>query len=170
MPRWSPDGKYISFLSSRHEAKDKTQVWLMNRQGGEAYPLTKLKNNISQYLWSPDAKKLLLVVRDQINRPDSMKDKPAKPIVIDRFHFKQDGSGYLEHWEFMREKLTSLPVEEVKPKPLLSGRELIAAGYKPGPRFKEILREIEDAQLEGSISSVDEALRMVREKFGAPGN
>lgn len=80
------------------------------------------------------------------------------------------GSGYLEHWEFMREKLTSLPVEEVKPKPLLSGRELIAAGYKPGPRFKEILREIEDAQLEGSISSVDEALRMVREKFGAPGN
>jgi poly(A) polymerase len=78
------------------------------------------------------------------------------------------GSGYLEHWEFMREKLRSLPEEEVKPKPLLSGRELIAAGYKPGPRFKEILREIEDAQLEGSISSVDQALRMVRERFGAP--
>jgi dipeptidyl aminopeptidase/acylaminoacyl peptidase len=97
MPRWSPDGKYISFLSSRYEAKEKTQVWLMNRQGGEAYPLTKLKSNISQYVWSPDSKKLVLVIHDQVIRPDSLKDKPAQPIVIDRFHFKEDGSGYLEH-------------------------------------------------------------------------
>lgn len=80
------------------------------------------------------------------------------------------GSGYLEHWEFMREKLHSLPDEVVKPKPLLSGRELIAAGYRPGPRFKEMLLEVEDAQLEGRIATPEEALRLVREKFGEAGD
>jgi dipeptidyl aminopeptidase/acylaminoacyl peptidase len=96
-PKWSPDGKYISFLSSRYEAKEKAQVWLMNRQGGEAYQLTKLKSSISYYAWSPDGKKLVLVVRDQKIRPDSLKEKPEKPIVINRYHFKEDGDGYLEH-------------------------------------------------------------------------
>jgi poly(A) polymerase len=80
------------------------------------------------------------------------------------------GSGYLEHWEFMREKLRTLPDEVVKPKPLLSGRELIAAGYRPGPRFKEMLREVEDSQLEGRIATPEEALQMVREKFREAGD
>lgn len=97
LPKWSPDGKYISFLSSRHEAKEKAQVWLLNRQGGEAWQLTKLRSSISHYAWSPDAKKLVLVIRDQVIRPDSLKDKPEKPIVINRYHFKEDGDGYLDH-------------------------------------------------------------------------
>lgn len=95
--RWSPDGKFISFLSSRHEANEKSQVWLLNRMGGEAYQLTKLKSSISDYVWSPDGKKLILVVKDQTIRPDSLKERPQKPIVINRYHFKQDGDGYLEH-------------------------------------------------------------------------
>ena len=49
---------------------------------------------------------------------------------------------------------------------LITGRELIAAGYLPGERFKEMLRAVEDAQLEGTIASADEALRLVRERFG----
>jgi len=76
------------------------------------------------------------------------------------------GSGFLEHWEFMREMLRTLPEETVRPKPLITGKELIAAGYRPGPRFKEMLREVEDAQLEGKIGSEGEALRLVRERFG----
>jgi poly(A) polymerase len=76
------------------------------------------------------------------------------------------GSGFLEHWEFMREKFRSLPEEIVRPKPLITGRELIAAGYKTGPRFKEMLREAEDAQLEGKITSAEQALQLVRERFG----
>jgi len=95
-PKWSPDNKWLSFISSRGKAKEKSQVWLLDRRGGEAKQLTKLKSGISDYEWSPDGKKLLLVIRDQVVRPDSMKDKPAKPIVIDRYHFKSDGSGYLE--------------------------------------------------------------------------
>ena len=77
------------------------------------------------------------------------------------------GSGYLENWEFMREKMQTLPLETVKPQPLITGRELIAAGYRPGPKFKEMLREVEDAQLEGKIATAEEALRMVEENFGS---
>jgi poly(A) polymerase len=76
------------------------------------------------------------------------------------------GSRNLEHWEFVRERWTAMPEEAVRPKPLITGRELIAAGYKPGAGFKEMLRAVEDAQLEGTIGTEEEALRLVRERFG----
>ena len=96
-PQWSPDGKWLSFLSSRAEAKEKAQLWVLDRRGGEARQLTEFKVSISDYKWSPDAKRILLVIQDQELKPDSMKDLPAKPVVIDRYHFKEDINGYLEH-------------------------------------------------------------------------
>jgi poly(A) polymerase len=75
------------------------------------------------------------------------------------------GSGYLEHWEFVREQLKSIPEEAVKPRPLITGRELIAAGYTPGAQFQEMLRAAEDAQLEGTITTEEDALKLVRERF-----
>jgi len=77
------------------------------------------------------------------------------------------GSGFLENWDFMQEKMQTLSLETVRPRPLITGRELIAAGYKPGPGFKEILREVEDAQLEGKIATDDEAMQLVRVRFGS---
>jgi poly(A) polymerase len=74
-------------------------------------------------------------------------------------------SGNLDHWEFVRERWQAMPEETLRPKPLITGRELIAAGYKPGAGFKEMLRAVEDAQLEGAIGSEDEAMRLVRERF-----
>jgi len=71
----------------------------------------------------------------------------------------------LGHWEFVRGRYEAMPEEAVRPKPLLTGRELIAAGYVPGARFKEMLRAVEDAQLEGTIGTADEALKLVRERF-----
>lgn len=73
----------------------------------------------------------------------------------------------LDIYNFVRERYHSIPQEEVRPTPLLTGRELIAAGYQPGPQFKEMLQAIEDAQLEGLICSPEEALALVRERFGA---
>ena len=75
------------------------------------------------------------------------------------------GSGNLEHWEFVRERWESMPEETVRPLPLITGRELITAGYQPGAGFKEMLRVVEDAQLEGAIGTADEALGLVRERF-----
>jgi poly(A) polymerase len=77
--------------------------------------------------------------------------------------------GNLDIWEFVRERYQALPEEEVRPRPLLTGRELIAAGYRPGPQFKEMLQGAEDAQLEGLITTGDEAMALVRERFGGPG-
>jgi hypothetical protein len=53
----------------------------------------------------------------------------------------------------------------VRPKPLMNGGDLIAAGYAPGPLFKEILTAVEDAQLDGRLASREEALRFVQELF-----
>jgi poly(A) polymerase len=58
-----------------------------------------------------------------------------------------------------------MPEDAVRPQPLVTGRELIAAGYKPGAGFKEMLRAIEDAQLEGTIETADEAMQLVKERF-----
>jgi putative nucleotidyltransferase with HDIG domain len=73
--------------------------------------------------------------------------------------------GGLENYDFVRRKQQEVPPEQLKPAPLLTGRELIAAGYKPGPMFGIVLSEIEDAQLEGKISTAEEALEMARKKL-----
>jgi poly(A) polymerase len=75
------------------------------------------------------------------------------------------GSGNLDHWEFVRERWQAMPEEAVRPKPLITGRELIAAGYKPGAAFKQMLRAVEDAQLEGTIATEEEALRLVNARW-----
>ncbi len=74
----------------------------------------------------------------------------------------------LEIWNFVRERYESTPEEAVRPHPLLTGRELIAAGYAPGPAFKEILNTVEEAQLEATVSTPEEAMALVRERFGLP--
>jgi poly(A) polymerase len=73
--------------------------------------------------------------------------------------------GDLGTYEFAQEKLAAIPPEKMRPSPLVTGDDLIAAGYAPGPRFKEILNAVEDAQLEGRLSSRDAALAFVRSEF-----
>lgn len=98
-PRWSPDGKYLSFTSSRPGKAKGSQVWLLPRAGGEAMQLTDVKGRLQGYEWSPDSSKLALIVGDP--DPDAEtgdappKPKTPKPIVIDRYKFKQDVQGYL---------------------------------------------------------------------------
>jgi dipeptidyl aminopeptidase/acylaminoacyl peptidase len=98
-PRWSPDGRYLAFLSSREDAREVDQVWLLNRTGGEAERITNLPGGVSDYAWSPDCKRLALIAPDP--DPDSATVTPDTsqrthpPIVIDRFQFKADETGYL---------------------------------------------------------------------------
>ena len=77
----------------------------------------------------------------------------------------ESSHGDLTTYRFTREKIASMPPEAVRPRPLVSGDDLIAAGYAPGPRFKEILVAVEDRQLEGILHSGDEAMEFVRKEF-----
>jgi len=72
-------------------------------------------------------------------------------------------SGDLRPYEFCRRKLAELGPEQISPPPLLNGRDLIALGLPPGPRFKEILRAVEEAQLEGRLRNREDALAWVQQ-------
>src|SRR6185436_2708764 len=104
LPRWSPDNRYLAFLTARGDEaqkKEGAQVWLLNRAGGEVQPLTQIKGGVSDFAWSPDSKSLVLVVddpdpNDETEKKEGWKRKTAPPIVIDRYHFKQDRDGFLQ--------------------------------------------------------------------------
>jgi poly(A) polymerase len=71
----------------------------------------------------------------------------------------------LRLYDFTRQKIAELPAQALRPKPLISGDDLIAAGYSPGPLFKQMLGALEDEQLEGRLRTNAEAMRFVRQKF-----
>jgi dipeptidyl aminopeptidase/acylaminoacyl peptidase len=95
-PLWSPDGRWLAFLSARADKEKGSQVWLLPRAGGEAAQLTHVEGSVSDYAWSPDAKRLVLLVAPRENEPkkEGAASKTPKPIVIDRYRFKQDMQGY----------------------------------------------------------------------------
>jgi len=78
--------------------------------------------------------------------------------------------GHLDNYEFVLRFLAETPPEQVRPPRLLTGEDLIALGFRPGPPFKAILEAIEEAQLNGKIGTREEAVRLVRESFSPPLN
>ncbi|MFA5910423.1 MAG: S9 family peptidase [Vicinamibacterales bacterium] len=103
-PRWSPDNKYLAFVASRgneDEKKKGGQIWLLNRSGGEAQRVSDFKGGVSDIQWSPDSTRIAFVASDEdpADEPEKMdgwKRKTEPPIVIDRYHFKEDRRGYLK--------------------------------------------------------------------------
>lgn len=73
--------------------------------------------------------------------------------------------GNLESYNFVKDKLASIPPEVMRPAPLVTGADLIAAGYEPGPRFRQILEAVEDGQLENRLKSQEEGMEFVRREF-----
>jgi dipeptidyl aminopeptidase/acylaminoacyl peptidase len=127
--RWSPDGKFLAFLSSRNQGKG--QVWLLNRLGGEAVKLTETVQGVNDFEWSPDSTRLVLLLQDpkpedieSAKDKDKDKEKPAAkpktppPYVIDRLQFKEDVVGYLDH---RRDHLYAFDVASKKTTQLTSG-------------------------------------------------
>ncbi len=113
-PRWSPDGRSLAFLSGRGDEEGADQLWLLPRAGGEAERVTEIKAGISDYAWSPMGDRLVLVIEDgdsvETSRlfpdtvippqeapapADTASPKTRPPLVIDRYYFKEDYSGYV---------------------------------------------------------------------------
>jgi len=94
-PQWSPDGRQLAFLADRGEEDAETQVWVMPAFGGEARRLTEFPGGVEDYAWSPDGKRLAIIARDPERAAGEPKPKNPPPIVIDRYWFKEDVTGYL---------------------------------------------------------------------------
>jgi dipeptidyl aminopeptidase/acylaminoacyl peptidase len=129
-PLFSPDGRYIAFLSKRDPKTLHDQVWLLAREGGEAQRLTDLKGGVTDYQFSADGTRLVVVADDpdpeeiaeaEANNNDDDEDTPhiKKPIVIDRFQFKLDETGFLRT---ERSHLYLVDIATRKTEPLTAGR------------------------------------------------
>ena len=103
-PRWNPSGSTLAFLGKRgDDKKAKSQVWLLDRRGGEAQQYTSVKQGVKGFAWAPDGKSMVLSIQDpkpedkddEKADKDNGKEKP-KPWVIDRLQFKADYVGYLD--------------------------------------------------------------------------
>ncbi len=178
-PRWSPDGKYLSFTSSRAGAAKGNQVWLLDRNGGEAVQLTDVKGRLQSYEWSPDAKRLALVIGDADPEAEEAakatesggKAKAPKPIVLDRYKFKQDVQGYLRSG---RNSFVYLFDIETKKLERLTGGKVDEAGpvWSPdGTRLAFLSNRAPDPDREPSLQLfVVEAKATATEKAITPAN
>ncbi|NBT09373.1 MAG: S9 family peptidase, partial [Chitinophagia bacterium] len=92
----SPDGKYISFLAAGKEEEEGSQLYLMDRRGGEPIQVTHIKGEMESYQWFKDGKHLIFTIKDY-NYADTAKSKNRKPYEIDRYRFKADYEGYLDN-------------------------------------------------------------------------
>jgi poly(A) polymerase len=123
-----------------------------------------------------DTRQILALIENHMRFADAPKMKAS---TLKRFFRLEDfdehlalhrmdclaAHGNLDIWNFVRERYQSIPEEAVRPRPLLTGRELIAEGYVPGAQFKQMLDTVEDAQLEGNITTEAEALALVKARF-----
>jgi poly(A) polymerase len=123
-----------------------------------------------------DTEQIVALVANHMRFADlqKMKESTFKRFVrLDQFneHLEMHridclaSHGHLDLYDYTREKVASMPPEAVRPKPLITGRDLIEAGYKPGPKFTDILAAVEDGQLEGWLRDSEEAMQFVKKKF-----
>jgi len=123
-----------------------------------------------------DAKQILSLVDNHMRfgHVDRMKEATFKRFVrMPRFdeHLELhridclSSHGDVSLYDYTREKIAAMPAEAMRPAPLITGDDLIAAGYAPGPRFKEILATVEDGQLEGRLRTREDAMDLVAHQF-----
>jgi dipeptidyl aminopeptidase/acylaminoacyl peptidase len=114
-PRYAPNGKFLLFLSSRTDAHGHDQLWRLPRAGGEADKITDLPGGVDDFAIAPDSDHVAVVAPD----PDPADTaRTPRPIVIDRYQFKEDGEGYLTS---RRRRLYLLSLADRKPARLTTG-------------------------------------------------
>ncbi len=123
-PRWSPDGRFLAFLSSR---SGKNQIWLFNSQGGEPFQLTQIQSDIEDFIWSPDSSMIAFLAKDPKIKEKREKEEDEKEkgtedkeegereeiIVVNRLQHKRDGEGYLDN-RYTHLWLVSIPSGETR--------------------------------------------------------
>ena len=100
-PKWSPDNRYLGFIAAKGEdAEAKSQVWILDRRGGDSRQYTHVDQGVKDFSWSPDGQKMLLLIRDktasELAAENTEGEPKPLPYVIDRLQFKRDGVPYLD--------------------------------------------------------------------------
>jgi dipeptidyl aminopeptidase/acylaminoacyl peptidase len=93
LPKWSPDGKWLAYLSDTG-SENTTQIWLMPANGGKSLQVTNINGEVSDFNWAPDSQNIAFIGNE--DQSGSLENAELdKPIIVDRYQFKADGSGYL---------------------------------------------------------------------------
>ncbi len=115
-PRWSPDGRFLSFTSSRQGSKG-SQLWLIDRRGGEAMKVSDVRGGFSDYAWSPDSRQIAFISTDPDPAVAADSSGRPRPIVIDRYLFK----GGTSYYDRSRDHLYLFDIETRKATRLVDG-------------------------------------------------
>ena len=137
-PQWSPDGRYLAFLSAPGD-EGKTQIWLLDRRGGEAFALTDVQGELSGFRWAPDSRRMVLVMTPgaaaTAKAPSEDLSTPwfkeAPPIVINRPDFKFDEVGYRDANDYTRLYLLDVPGGKIEPLAHSDAADMASPAWSP---------------------------------------
>ena len=155
-PRFSPDGRFLSFLSAR-PAGSSSQLFVLDRRGGEARQVSHVTGEITGYEWSPDGQHVVLVMHAE---EDS---KPPKPLVIDAIRFKEDKKGYLTAGS--RTHLYLLDVRSGTVEPLTTDAERADSRPAFSPDGRQIAY-VSNGAVDARDAAIDE-IRLIAAAAGA---
>ena len=161
--RWSPDGRFLSYLGKTGDAEH-SQVMLLDRRGGEPRALTSVTDDIESYAWSPDSKRLLLVMETN-DEPSTaaMTAKGPKPIVIDSMFFKEDVTGYIGRHQKQNLYLYDIATAKLEPLAKTAQFNDVSPAWSPDGKQIAFVRTQERAvDMDGKLS-----IELVEARAGA---
>jgi putative nucleotidyltransferase with HDIG domain len=154
------DGDRITFYGHTEQGAEMAEAILKRLKRGRAV-WERVSYLVRNHLRHVQAPQMRLSTLKRFLREDGIEEL-LELARIDAL----SSNGDLSYYRFCQERRGELKQEEIRPEPLVRGGDLIELGFKPGPQFKEILHQVEDAQLGGELRSRDEAIEWIRSKFG----
>lgn len=155
------DGDRITFYGHTEQGAEMAEAILKRLKRGRAV-WERVGYLVRNHLRQVQAPQMRLSTLKRFLREDGIEEL-LELARIDAL----SSNGDLSYYRFCQERRGALKQEEIRPEPLVRGGDLIELGFKPGPQFKDILRQVEDAQLGGELHSRDEAIEWIRNKFGS---
>ena len=155
------DGSRITFYGHTEQGAEMAETILKRLKRGRAV-WERVSYLVRNHLRHVQAQQMRLSTLKRFLREDGIEEL-LELARIDAL----SSNGDLSYYRFCHERRRELTEEQIRPEPLIRGGDLIELGFKPGPQFKEILRQVEDAQLGGDLRSRDQALEWIKSRFSS---
>jgi len=155
------DGEHITFYGHTERGAEMAEV-ILRRLKRSRDVWERVSFLVRNHLRQVQAPRMRLSTLKRFLREDGIEEL-LELARIDAL----SSNGDLSYYHFCQERRDALKEEQIRPEPLVRGGDLIELGFTPGPRFKEILRQVEDAQLGGELCSRAEAIEWIKTKFSS---